>query len=180
MSSLDDAIAKAKSGNPAYYAIPGVQGLLNAGELTPQQIKDLKLIEQRGYGTGGLPLPQQQEKAFHIFNPVSGFIKFMNTGPSGKKEGRPKWNEEMDNYEDFIDEYHSKKSYIVPPQADQVAFYNEYLDRAKSLLNRETPDERYERNRKELEQPMTPRERIQRLREMELMRQQFPDIGGIV
>lgn len=71
-------------------------------------------------------------------------------------------------------------TYIVPPQADQVAFYNEYLDRAKSLLNRETPDERYERNRKELEQPMTPRERIQRLREMELMRQQFPDIGGIV
>lgn len=107
-------------------------------------------------------------------HPIQSFF-VQNLSPDLQQTLLQQWNRE-----EILKHPERYKSYIVPPQADQVAFYNEYLDRAKSLLNRETPDERYERNRKELEQPMTPRERIQRLREMELMRQQFPDIGGIV
>ena len=115
MSNLDDAIAKAKAGQPSYYSFKGVEGLMPLHKLTPQQLDDLRLIEQRSYGSAGLPL---QKPVPHILNPVSGFTKFMNTGPSGKKEGRPKYNEEMDEYEDFIDKYHNKINYNTPSILD--------------------------------------------------------------
>lgn len=115
MSNLDDAIAKAKAGQPSYYSFEGVNGLMPLHKLSPQELNNLELIQQRGYGSAGLPL---QKPIPHIPNPITGLMNVLNHGIDGKHEGMKSIDEGAKDINQTVDKYHNKINYATPSVLD--------------------------------------------------------------